>query len=72
MADAIIARMFYTRGLPFNLVRNLNYREAFNFTATNSNVVNVMIRLFNLNHYVAKCLNVEPSVKYLAHFYHIW
>jgi hypothetical protein len=35
MADAIIARMFYIGGLPFNLVRNPKYREAFNFTATN-------------------------------------
>ncbi|GJN03006.1 hypothetical protein PR202_ga20403 [Eleusine coracana subsp. coracana] len=34
MADAIIARMFYTGGLPFHLARNPNSREAFNFIAS--------------------------------------
>jgi len=33
MADAIIARMFYTGGIPFNLARNPNYRSSYNFVA---------------------------------------
>ncbi|XP_062206144.1 uncharacterized protein LOC133908024 [Phragmites australis] len=35
MADALIARMFYTSGLPFNLARNPNYLAAFTFLANN-------------------------------------
>ncbi|GJN39978.1 hypothetical protein PR202_gb29135 [Eleusine coracana subsp. coracana] len=35
MADALIARMFNTGGLPFNRTRNPNYQAAFNFVATN-------------------------------------
>ncbi|PWA76506.1 hypothetical protein CTI12_AA232910 [Artemisia annua] len=33
--DQEIARMFYTRGLPFNLARNLHYLRAFQFAAAN-------------------------------------
>ncbi|XP_062217774.1 uncharacterized protein LOC133917997 [Phragmites australis] len=35
MADALIVRMFYTSGLPFNLARNPNYLAAFTFLANN-------------------------------------
>ncbi|KAM3276709.1 hypothetical protein ACQJBY_044855 [Aegilops geniculata] len=35
-ADAHIARMFYTAGLPFNLARNPNFRAAITFIANNS------------------------------------
>jgi hypothetical protein len=34
MTDAMIARMFYTGGVPFNLARNLNYRASYNFVAS--------------------------------------
>jgi hypothetical protein len=30
----MIARMFYTRGVPFNLARNTNYRASSNFAAS--------------------------------------
>ncbi|GJN30744.1 hypothetical protein PR202_gb19078 [Eleusine coracana subsp. coracana] len=33
MADSLIARMFYTGGIPFNLARNPNYRASYNFIA---------------------------------------
>ncbi|KAM0926848.1 hypothetical protein ACQ4PT_003028 [Festuca glaucescens] len=35
-ADAHLARMFYTAGLPFNLARNPNFRAAITFIANNS------------------------------------
>ncbi|KAE8793328.1 hypothetical protein D1007_32029 [Hordeum vulgare] len=34
-ADALIARMFITGGVPFNLARNPYYRESYNFIANN-------------------------------------
>ncbi|CAO2045269.1 unnamed protein product [Urochloa humidicola] len=34
--DALIARMFYTAGLPFNLARNPYFRKAFIFAANNA------------------------------------
>ncbi|KAI5020881.1 hypothetical protein ZWY2020_054291 [Hordeum vulgare] len=35
-ADAHIARMFFTTGLPFNLARNPNFRAAISFVVNNS------------------------------------
>jgi hypothetical protein len=34
--DALIARAFYSRGIPFNFARNTYLREAFTFAASNS------------------------------------